>query len=92
MNASVVLKDSRDGREPILVVSLGQEVREGQLLAKSAGKGSSNIHSPIPGIVRRIEKIQTPGGFESTTVLVSLAGSFSVLGKKPERYLWKSLT
>jgi electron transport complex protein RnfC len=91
MNASVVLKDSRDGREPILVVSLGQEVREGQLLAKSAGKGSSNIHSPIPGIVRRIEKIQTPGGFESTTVLVSLAGSFSVLGKKPERYLWKSL-
>lgn len=91
MNASVVLKDSRDAKEPILVVHLGQEIREGQLLARSVGKGSSNIHSPIPGKVRRIEKMQMPGGFESTTVLVSLEGSFSVLGKKPERYLWKSL-
>jgi len=90
-NAVVMLKDTRDAVEPLPVVYVGQEVRESQLLAKSAGRGSSNVHSPIPGIVRRIDTLITPGGFESRAILVSLEGSFSVLGKKPERYLWKSL-
>ncbi|PKL23021.1 MAG: hypothetical protein CVV47_17010 [Spirochaetae bacterium HGW-Spirochaetae-3] len=91
MNAVVLLKDTFTAVEPFPVVHVGQEVREGQLLAKSAGRGSSNVHSPIPGIVRRIDSVKTPGGFDSKAVLVSLEGSFSVLGKRPERYLWKSL-
>ncbi len=90
-NAVVMLKDTRDAVEPLPVVYVGQEVRESQLIAKSAGRGSSNVHSPIPGIVRRIESTRTPGGFESRAILISLEGSFSVLGKRPERYLWKSL-
>lgn len=90
-NAVVMLKDTRESIEPLPVVYVGQEVRESQLLAKSAGRGSSNVHSPIPGIVRRIESTMTPGGFASRAILVSLEGSFSVLGKRPERYLWKSL-
>ncbi|HPE88370.1 MAG TPA: RnfABCDGE type electron transport complex subunit C [Spirochaetia bacterium] len=91
MNAIVQLREHRCAVEPIPVVSVGQEVREGQLLARSAGKASSNVHSPIPGIVRRIETTRTPGGFDSKAILVSLEGSFSMLGKRPERYLWKSL-
>jgi len=91
MNAVVMLRESLASVEPLPVVSVGQEVREGQLLARSAGRGSSNIHSPIPGIVRRIAVATTPEGFESKAILISLEGAFSVLGKRPERYLWKSL-
>lgn len=91
MNAIVVLKDAKGSIEPLPVVSVGQEVREGQLLARSKGKGSANVHSPIPGIVRRIETVTTPGGYQSRVIVISLAGSFSMLGKRSERYLWKSL-
>ena len=91
MNAVVVLRETSLSVEPFPVVSVGQEVMEGQLLARSAGPGSTNVHSPIPGIVRRIRATVTPEGYESNSILVSLEGSFSVLGKKPERYLWKSL-
>ena len=91
LNAVVLLKETPRTMEPTPVVHVGQEVREGQLLAKSAGRGSPNVHSPIPGIVRRMESVMTPGGFESRAILVSLEGAFSVLGKRPERYLWKSL-
>lgn len=91
MHAIVTLRTAKDHKESAPVVGVGQEVREGQLVAKSSGKGSPNCHSPIPGIVRRIERIAVPGGFDSTAIVISLEGSFSVLGKRPERYLWKSL-
>lgn len=91
MHAVVMLKPGKDVKEATPVVYVGQEIREGQLVAKSAGKGCANCHSPIPGIVRRIEKVIAPGDFESSAVVISLEGSFSVLGKRPERYLWKSL-
>ncbi len=91
MNAVVILRETKAAAEPNPVVKVGQEVREGQLIAKSSGRGSSNVHSPIPGIVRRIETVRTPGGYEARAIVVSLEGSFSVSGKRPERYLWKSL-
>ena len=91
MNAVVILKETKAAMEPKPVVKVGQEVREGQLIAKSSGKGSSNVHSPIPGIVRRIETVRTPGGYDARAIIVSLEGSFGVSGKRPERYLWKSL-
>lgn len=91
MNAVVVLKDARASIEPAPIVSVGQEVREGQLLARPKGNGSPNVHSPIPGIVRRIETVTMPGGYQSRVIVISLEGSFSMLGKRSERYLWKSL-
>lgn len=91
MNAVVLLRETRMAREALPVVGVGQDVREGQLLAKSAGRGSSNVHSPIPGTVRRIDLVKTPGGYDSMAILVTLEGAFSMLGKRPERYLWKSL-
>jgi Na+-translocating ferredoxin:NAD+ oxidoreductase subunit C len=92
MNAVVMLKTAKEFKESIPVVSVGQEVREGQLIARSGGKGSSHCHSPIPGIIRRIDRTRAPGGYDSAVIVISLEGSFSVLGKKPERYLWKSLS
>jgi electron transport complex protein RnfC len=86
-----LLRENRFSTEAKPVVSAGQEVKEGQLIARGYGKNSSHVHSPIPGIVRRIEKTQATGGYETTSIVISLEGSFSVLGKRPERYLWRSL-
>ncbi len=91
LNAVVPLRNGPTVAEAVPVVSIGQEVREGQLLAKATVPGAANAHSPIPGIVRRIEAATAIGGYDTGTIRVSLEGSFSVLGKRPERYLWKSL-
>lgn len=91
LNAIIPLKNGPKAPEALPVVYIGQEVREGELLAKASGPGSTNVHSPIPGIVRRIGSIPAPGAYETGSVRVSLEGAFSVLGKRPERYLWKSL-
>ena len=91
MNAVLLLRENRFSSEAKPIVSEGQEVKEGQLIARGYGKNSSNVHSPIPGIVRRIGIITSPGGYDSTCIVISLEGSFSVLGKRPERYLWRSL-
>jgi electron transport complex protein RnfC len=91
MNAVVILRETKEAIEPNPVVKVGQEVREGQLIAKSSRRGSSNVHSPIPGIVRRIETVRRPGGYDARAITISLEGAFSVSGKRPERYLWKSL-
>ena len=91
MNALLLLRENQFSVEAKPVVSEGQEVKEGQLVARGYGKNSSHVHSPIPGIVRRIGKTVTPDGYETTSIVISLEGSFSVLGKRPERYLWRSL-
>jgi Na+-translocating ferredoxin:NAD+ oxidoreductase subunit C len=92
MIAVVMLKTAESFKESIPVVTIGQEVREGQLIARSGGRGSAHCHSPIPGIIKRIDRIRAPGGYDSSVIVISLEGSFSVLGKRPERYLWKSLS
>jgi electron transport complex protein RnfC len=91
MNAVLILRENRFSSEAKPIVSEGQEVKEGQLIARGYGKFSSNVHSPIPGIVRRIGTVTSPGGYDSASIVISLEGSFSVLGKRPERYLWRSL-
>lgn len=91
IQARVPVPASPDGREGRVLVSEGQELREGQLIARGEGKGSANIHSPIPGYVRRIERRPGRDGRQLSEVVISLAGAFSISGKRQERYIWKSL-
>lgn len=91
IQARVPVPSSFEGRDPGVLVSEGQELREGQLIARADGKGSANMHSPIPGFVRRIERKPGRDGRPSSEVLISLAGAFNISGKRQERYIWKSL-
>jgi Na+-translocating ferredoxin:NAD+ oxidoreductase subunit C len=91
IHAKLTLRAGSSGKEARLLVSEGEELREGQLIARADGKGTTNAHSSIPGIVRRIVRGKSPDGSAVNTVVVSLAGSFSISGKRPERYIWKSL-
>jgi len=91
IQARVPVPASPEGRDARILVSEGQELREGQLIARAEGKGAANIHSPIPGYVRRIERKRGRDGLPISEVVISLAGAFSISGKRQERYIWKSL-
>lgn len=74
------------------VVEVGEAVREGQLVGKASGSGSSNVHSPIPGTVTGIHRVPDLMGGQGEALAIALEGSFERLGKKTEIFPWKSLS
>jgi len=56
------------------VVQRGDEVKVGQLLAKSGGFVSANIHSGVSGKVFRIDKKFDASGYKRTSVIIDVAG------------------
>lgn len=70
----------------------GDRVEECQIIGRADRREASNIHSPIPGTVSEIRSIRNPAGHIIQAVVVELGGSFSVLGRKPENFPWRSLS
>ncbi len=56
------------------VVQRGDEVKVGQLLAKSSGYVSANVHSPVSGKVFRIDKRFDASGYKRTSVIIDVEG------------------
>ncbi|HRT81133.1 MAG TPA: RnfABCDGE type electron transport complex subunit C, partial [Bacteroidales bacterium] len=56
------------------VVNKGDEVKVGQLIAKSAGFISANIHSSVSGKVSKIEKILDSTGYKQTAIIIDVEG------------------
>lgn len=79
------------GRAANPVVSIGDRVREGQLIARSGSPDSSNVHSPIPGIVRRYCTVPLPDGTMGKAAEITLSGSFDILGRKEPRNNWRQI-
>ncbi len=50
------------GKSAVAVVSVGDEVKRGQLLAQADGAISANVYSSVSGIIKSIESRQTPTG------------------------------
>lgn len=60
------------GKPSIPVVSVGDQVKAGQLLAEKDGAFSANIHSPISGIVEHIDYlINEPTGQLSKAIVIN---------------------
>jgi Na+-translocating ferredoxin:NAD+ oxidoreductase subunit C len=53
-----------------VVVKRGDEVKTGQLLAKSAGFISANIHSPATGKIFKIDDVLDQSGYKRTSVII----------------------
>lgn len=70
-----------------ILVSEGDKVEEGQVIARSAGL---YIHSSIPGIVKKIERRQYSNGKQGLAAVISLKGEFSFLGKKQIAQEWRN--
>ncbi len=56
------------------VVKRGEEVKVGTLLGKTVGFVSANIHSPVSGKVKRIDKVLDASGYKRDSVIIDVEG------------------
>ena len=56
------------------VVNKGDKVRTGQLIAKSAGFVSANIHSSVSGTVVKVDPVPDVSGYPKTGIIISVEG------------------
>jgi electron transport complex protein RnfC len=90
-NGAVILLKQHSGPQARCVVRKGEYVREGMVIGRAEGPNSANVHASIPGVVRDIRTIPLPEGGQSEAVVIALEGSFERLGRREERYLWKTM-
>jgi electron transport complex protein RnfC len=56
------------------VVKKGDSVKVGQLIAKSSGFVSANIHSPVSGTVFKIDNILDASGYKRPAIIIKVEG------------------
>jgi len=56
------------------VVSKGDYVKTGQLIAEGKGFVTSNVHSPVSGKVSRIDTVADSSGLKQTAVFIDVEG------------------
>ena len=62
------------GEPAVVVVNKGDRVKTGQVIARSKGFVSSNIHSSVSGTINKIDTIIDPTGFRQTAVFIDTEG------------------
>ncbi|MDR1287711.1 MAG: 4Fe-4S dicluster domain-containing protein [Treponema sp.] len=88
---SIIPLAQYSGARAYPVVSVGDTVREGMIVARGQGRGSANIHATVPGRVVRTVSWKGYGSVNDALV-IRLEGSFEKLGKKEEIFPWEGLT
>lgn len=73
-------------------VSVGDQVREGMVIAGGSHRLAVPLHAPVPGIVREIGSMNLLDGSSSEAIVIELSGEFDRLGKVLERYPWVELS
>ncbi len=56
------------------VVERGDSVKVGQIIAKSSGFVSANIHSPVSGKVFKIDKVLDASGYKQMSIIIKVDG------------------
>jgi electron transport complex protein RnfC len=56
------------------LVSKGDQVKVGQLIAESTGFVSANIHSPVSGIIQKIESAPDASGYPKPAIWIEVKG------------------
>ncbi len=90
----IIPLNQSDNKEYECAVSMGDTVKEGQVIASSREVFSSdnaNIHSSVPGKVLSIEQCTLPTGKLCQAISIGTSGSFSFLGKKQDKQDWAFL-
>lgn len=62
------------------LVSPGDRVREGMVIARASGRISAPVHSSIPGVVTMQRNVRLPNGERSNAIFVKLEGEFDRFG------------
>ncbi|MCX7025744.1 MAG: RnfABCDGE type electron transport complex subunit C [Spirochaetes bacterium] len=89
---AIVALKQHAGQAARCIVADGDTVKEGQVVGRPQGPGSSSVHSPVPGIVRGRATVSLPGGERSEALVISMEGSFERLGRRIERFPWRTLS
>ncbi len=71
---AVVMVSQHIGAPATVVVQKGDEVKTGQIVAKQGGFISSNIHSPVSGVVKKIEPVADAGGVKRNAITIEVTG------------------
>ena len=72
---SVAIPVSQHIGEPAeVVVNKGDKVKTGQVIARSKGFVSTNIHSSVSGVVNKIDSILDSTGYRQTAVFIDTQG------------------
>ena len=80
-----------DFSEVTPLVSVGDSVKEGQVIARDIDS-NCNIHSPVPGIIKDFVESPLPNGKNGKCILIQMEGEFSYLGKIQKKLKWNFLT
>ena len=91
-STAVVPLSQHIGAPAECLVKKGDTIEEGQLLGKSGGFVSANIHSPVPGEVKEIKNIYLPNGISTPAVVIEMQGEFSRLGKEVPHNSWEGMS
>jgi electron transport complex protein RnfC len=89
---AIIPLSTESGVRAYPVVSVGQHIDEGILIARGQGADSANIHSPIPGKLLKMIKWKPAASFLSDAFVIRLEGSFKKLGKPETVYPWTELS
>ena len=88
---SVIPLIQHSGVRSYPIVSVGEAVKEGMLIARGQGPGSANIHATVPGRVIRIVSWKNSGGQMQDGIVIRMEGSFEKLGKREEVFPWEGM-
>ena len=73
------------------LVSVGDHVKEGQLIGKAKSQGQANIHAAIPGEILQSVSWEMIHGMENHAFVVRLGGEFDKSGRTPYPVQWEDL-
>jgi len=88
---SIIPFTQQTGERSHPIVSPGDAVREGMLIARSRGTGSLNIHATVPGRIIRMVSYKGSDGVLRDAFAIRMEGSFEKLGRKEEVRSWENL-
>jgi electron transport complex protein RnfC len=88
---SIIPLIQHSGDRAYPVVSVGDTVKEGMLLARGKGPGSANIHASVPGRIIRMISWKNATGKIHDGFVIRMEGSFEKLGKREEIFAWQGM-
>lgn len=75
-----------------IVVDKKEKIKTGQVIAKAAGFISANIHSPVTGVVTKIDRVLDASGYKNDAVIVRVSEDDWVDGVDLDPELKKEIT
>lgn len=88
--AKALVPIALDSNKATPLVTYGQYVEEGEVIARGDGRTMTDVHAPIPGIIGDIRSFDTGYGCRCTCIPIRLAGTFNMLGRRTAQYTWQS--